>query len=99
MKKFDRVTPNFYVKKENEHNVSISKDAGLNTSGILFEKTNARQDEKNEELKQLMKDCIKEWCSDTTSHGFSNMVKTDSWAIRIAWIVLVVLSMGYCIYS
>ena len=60
MKKTDRVTPNvFYSKKDNEHNISISQDVDLNTSGMLFEKVNAHQDKKKEELKKLMKDCIK----------------------------------------
>ena len=49
--------------------------------------------------KELMKECVREWCEDTTSHGFKNMVKTDSWVIRIIWVILIIASMGYCIYS
>ena len=57
------------------------------------------KDKKEKELNSLMKECIKDWCEDTTSHGFSNMVKTDSWIIRITWIILIIVSMAYCMYS
>ena len=55
--------------------------------------------EKQKQLNSLMKECVKEWCEDTTSHGFKNMVKTDSWLIRITWIILIIASMSYCVYS
>jgi hypothetical protein len=55
--------------------------------------------ERKKRLAALLEDCVKEWCEHTTSHGFSNMVRTDSWIVRLTWIFLVLISFGYCIYS
>ena len=50
-------------------------------------------------LKSELKKTAKEWCIDTTSHGFSNVVKADSWTIRIGWILVIIAFTGYCFYS
>ncbi|RNA09553.1 FMRFamide-activated amiloride-sensitive sodium channel isoform X1 [Brachionus plicatilis] len=50
-------------------------------------------------IQEPLKKCILEWCENTSSHGFSNMVRTDSWIIRIVWLILVLLFIGYCIFS
>ena len=68
------------------------------THGKESQKTKTKT-EKEKQLNKLMKECVKEWCEDTTSHGFKNMVKTDSWLIRITWIILIIASMSYCVYS
>ncbi|RNA20730.1 FMRFamide-activated amiloride-sensitive sodium channel isoform X1, partial [Brachionus plicatilis] len=51
------------------------------------------------EVQELLKKCVKEWCENTSSHGFSNMIRTDSWIIRIVWIILVLLFIGYCSFT
>ena len=63
--------------------------------------SNDTGEEKKEEktLGKSIVEYLKEWCDDTTSHGFKNIVKTDSWMIRIAWILLVIGSMSYCMLS
>ena len=62
--------------------------------------TGASEVQKNKQnLNKILEDCVKQWCQDTTSHGFSNIVRTDSWLIKISWTLLVLASMGYCIYS
>lgn len=50
-------------------------------------------------IKKVIKECVIDWCENTTSHGFSNLVRTDSWPIRILWLIIVIISMGYCFYS
>ena len=45
------------------------------------------------------KKCSVEFCEDCTAHGLSNMIKTDSWIIRIAWITLMVIFFSYTAYS
>ncbi|CAF1056474.1 unnamed protein product [Brachionus calyciflorus] len=66
----------------------------------FFEKTAEEKKKEHEEaLNKLLKDCVREWCENTTSHGFANMVRTDSWIIRIIWLILVIIFMGYCIYT
>ena len=60
---------------------------------------NGEEKKKEETLGRSIIEYLKEWCDDTTSHGFKNIVKTDSWIIRIAWILLVLGSMSYCMLS
>lgn len=61
-----------------------------------IEKLKEEQDAK--EAKEWRK-IVREWCEDTTSHGFSNIIKTNSWFIRLCWIFILFFSIGYCFYS
>ena len=63
------------------------------------ERKETRKKSKYSKLKTNLKECLKEWCLDTTSHGFSNMVKADIRIIRLAWVILVVSLTTYCFYS
>jgi hypothetical protein len=83
-------------KKPNTENTSENTEKAQMNNKLLkiIEKEKQKQ-----KLNTILEDCVKRWCEDTTSHGFSNMVKTDSWIIRIIWIILIILSMGYCVYS
>ena len=74
------------------------EDKKLKAKSEVFIMSSMKKVKQEEALKQLIKESVKEWCENTTSHGFSNMVKTDSWVIRSVWIVLVVVSMTYCFY-
>lgn len=47
---------------------------------------------------QKIKEAIKEFCLDTTAHGFANIVKTDLIIIKLIWSVIVVLAFNYCAY-
>lgn len=49
-------------------------------------------------LSEKFKKCSVEFCEDTSTHGLNNIVKTDSWIIRIVWILLVLTGTGYCTY-
>lgn len=65
----------------------------------LFEKPVDKKAQEEEALKKLFRECFKEWCENTTSHGFGNIVRTDSWFLRFVWMLLIILFSGYCIYS
>jgi hypothetical protein len=47
---------------------------------------------------QKIKEAIKEFCLDTTAHGFANIVKTDLIIIKLIWSVIVVVAFNYCAY-
>lgn len=45
-----------------------------------------------------LKECSVDFCCETSTHGLSNMVRTDSRIIRLVWILLVLTGTGYCTY-
>jgi hypothetical protein len=47
---------------------------------------------------QKIKETIKEFCLDTTAHGFANIVKTDLIIIKLFWSVIVIVAFNYCAY-
>ncbi|RNA37541.1 FMRFamide-activated amiloride-sensitive sodium channel isoform X1 [Brachionus plicatilis] len=69
-----------------------------NKEKVFLDPKNQRKEEKHE-VQELLKKCVKEWCENTSSHGFSNLIRTDSWIIRIVWLILVLLFIGYCSYT
>ena len=75
------------------------KNSPLTIPKELFKKTDEKKNQKAFQLKKLFKRSVKEWCENTTSHGFSNMIRTDSWIVRIVWLILIFAFMGYCIFS
>ena len=54
--------------------------------------------DKKKTLNDKLKKCSVDFCEDTSTHGLGNIVKTDSWVIRIIWIVLVLAGTVYCTY-
>ena len=52
-----------------------------------------------ENSKSSILNYIREWCLDTTSHGFSNIVKSKYWIAKIVWILFVIGGISYCFYS
>ncbi|CAF0821207.1 unnamed protein product [Brachionus calyciflorus] len=68
-------------------------------SNVLKKKEIMKTCYDEEEMKKQIKECVREWCENTTSHGFSNMVKTDSNLIRVSWVVLVLCFSSYCLYT
>ena len=72
-------------------------------------KTSIKPDEKfcqnffprvsEENLELLPFDYVREWCEVTTSHGFSNIVKSKSWISKIIWILFVFAGITYCFIS
>ncbi|RNA17960.1 acid-sensing ion channel 1-like [Brachionus plicatilis] len=48
------------------------------------------------ELKKKIRECILDWCENTTNHGFSNIVKADTILLRLFWVVILVLFSTYC---
>ena len=55
--------------------------------------------QENNELKKELKDCAKSWCENTTFHGFLNIIKTDSYILRLTWIIIVSLGFYYSTQS
>ena len=55
----------------------------------------------NSEVKKenSIKEIARVWCEDTTWHGFKNVVKNDSWIMKILWIAVLIGSTGFCVYS
>ena len=83
------------VSNKKKTTIENNEKAQMNHKIIkLIEKEKQKQ-----KLNTILEDSVKRWCEDTTSQGFSNLVKTDNWIIRIIWIILIILSMGYCVYS
>jgi hypothetical protein len=39
-----------------------------------------------------------EWCLDTSTHGFSNVIKADNWILKIIWIILILAATAGCLY-
>ena len=98
------------TKKDNSAIISLdSNQAETKKDTILFtakesqknvlHKVKRKETSKYSKLKTDLKECLKEWCMGTTSHGFSNMVKADIRVIRISWVFLVVILTTYCFYS
>ena len=85
----------------NSKNSEIKKEPfKINQSSEkLFQKIAQNEVDKIGKLKKDLKGCLKEWCMDTTSHGFSNMVKADNWITRLAWLFLVITLTAYCFFS
>lgn len=54
--------------------------------------------DKKEQLKSLLEESVKEFCEDTSFHGFGNLLKADNWIYRVVWSIIIVVSMGYCFY-
>ena len=57
------------------------------------------QFDEDKNLSDRLKGCLSEWCEDTTSHGFLNVVKTKNWISRIIWILLIVAGIAYSLLS
>lgn len=50
-------------------------------------------------LFELIKDEFEDWCSNSTSHGIPNVVKSKNMVLKISWLILFVLSSALCLYS
>lgn len=46
--------------------------------------------ENDASLDDKIKLILSEFCLDTSAHGFLNSYKTDSWIIRVIWIILII---------
>ena len=49
-------------------------------------------------LSEKLKICSTDFCLDCTGHGLANIVKTDSWILKICWLVLVSAGTAYSTY-
>jgi hypothetical protein len=58
-----------------------------------------KQEEIEDNTSMIIKKMAKEWFENTTSHGFSNIVKSRNWFGRILWISILMASVVYCFYS
>jgi len=57
-------------------------------------------DEDNKSLKKKqIKECTYTCFAETTAHGLPNIVKNDSWFLKVTWLILFLGGLGYCIYS
>lgn len=45
-----------------------------------------------------LKECSKEFCDVTSTHGLVNISKSDIQTIRIVWVLLVLTAAVYCTY-
>ncbi len=50
-------------------------------------------------LFELIKDEFEDWCSNSTSHGIPNVVKSKNTVLKISWLILFILSSALCLYS
>ena len=65
----------------------------MQTSMIVKKEENTDLYEKH--LKILLEKCLKDWCEETTSHGFFNIIKTKNWISKIFWILIVITGISY----
>ncbi len=56
------------------------------------------EDTKEKSLKKAIKNDTKEWCEDWTAHGFPNIVKTNRWAVRSFWLIVLTIFLAFLIY-
>ena len=75
----------------------MNKTSPVNFIFMTKHEWNCRSNHEN--LSQQLKDYLREWCEDTTSHGFLNLVKTKNWISRIIWIILIVWGITYSLLS
>lgn len=60
--------------------------------------------EKEKEKKSTFRiylETLRECCSNSTSHGIPNIARTESWVIRIFWLILLIgaaVASVYCIF-
>ncbi|RNA31126.1 FMRFamide-activated amiloride-sensitive sodium channel isoform X1, partial [Brachionus plicatilis] len=86
----------------NQHRVASSKKESSVpnlTKEKLFTSSGEKIKEEDHKFRGLMKKCVKEWLENSSSHGFSNMIRADSWMIKIVWLILVFIFMAYCIFT
>jgi hypothetical protein len=57
------------------------------------------EDEEETSIKSKLKHVLQEWLNDTTTHGFSNILKSKTWFGRIIWTTILASSSCYCFYS
>ena len=53
----------------------------------------------DKKLKNSLKDCVRSWCENTSSHGFYNMLESKFLINKIIWMILVLVGIGYCVLS
>jgi hypothetical protein len=67
---------------------------------IKFEnKMTDKNIEKNwrSDAKQKIKKAFSEWCKNTTTHGFSPIVRNENYLIKLMWLVCFLISGGLCL--
>lgn len=65
----------------------------------VFDHNSDKPISKDERLKNLLRECVREWSEHTTAHGFANISRANSVVVKLIWAALLILSVSYCIYS
>jgi hypothetical protein len=75
-------------------NSNINSNNSNNSDVQIVERPVRKRDTQSRLVK-----CIKDWCEETTMHGFRNISQTKYWPVKLGWVILVSISLFYCIYS
>ena len=53
----------------------------------------------NKNIKEALKQSVKEWCEDSTHHALPRISKSESIFVKGMWILFLIMSFGYCTYT
>ena len=94
-----RVARELAIRNRNIKRMEKKRAGSTSSSSSSDDEKQELTEEQKTKLSLLLKASVKEFCEMTSAHGFLNISKSTSWIVRIAWILLVIVSISYCIYS